>query len=306
MWRRVMPAMWHPAKRRNSRIDMTHSSWHRQDGQSAWIMGVLNCTPDSFSDGGSFFDHASAVRHGLSMWQQGASLIDVGGESTRPGAAAVSPEEELRRVLPVIRELVAQGCRVSIDTMKAEVMAQAIAAGACMVNDVSALRFDAESLACVAEAGVEVCLMHMQGMPATMQQAPHYDDVVDEVSAFFERRLQACQQAGIDPASVLLDPGIGFGKRLQDNLTLIANLHHFKRRFGLPILLGVSRKSFIQEITGSAVDERELETAVAGGIGIFAGADGVRVHDVALQKRAVLMASAIASHRLQPDSKQLS
>jgi len=292
--------------RQNSRIDMTDSCWHRQDGQPAWIMGVLNCTPDSFSDGGTFFDQGSAIRHGLQMWHQGASLIDVGGESTRPGAVSVSVDEELRRVVPVIRELAAQGCKVSVDTMKAEVMKQAVAAGACMVNDVSALRFDEDSLDCVAETGVNVCLMHMQGMPETMQQAPHYDDVVDEVSAFFEQRLEACCQAGIDAASLLLDPGIGFGKRPEDNLTLIANLDRFRSRFGLPLLLGVSRKSFIQTVTGSPVADRELETAVADGIGIFAGADGVRVHDVALQKRAVLMASAIASHRLQPDLKQLS
>jgi len=306
MLQAMTPAMLPPAKRRNSHIDMIRHCWHRSDGQPAWIMGVLNCTPDSFSDGGSFFDADCAIAHGLAMWRQGAALIDVGGESTRPGAAMVLEAEELCRVVPVIQALVAQGCRVSVDTMKAEVMRQAIAAGASMINDVSALRFDAASLEVVADSGVDVCLMHMQGMPDTMQQAPHYDDVIDEVSAFFEQRLQACAQAGVEMSSVLLDPGIGFGKRLEDNLALIANLSCFKERFGLPILLGVSRKSFIQAVTGSKVEERELETAVAGGIGIFAGADGVRVHDVALQRRAVLMASAIASHHLQPDCEQLS
>jgi len=295
-----------PAKRPSSRADMARSRWWRTSGESAWIMGVLNCTPDSFSDGGNYVDHVRAVEHGLKLWAQGAAIIDVGGESTRPGATPVAVEQELRRVVPVVRALAEQGCRVSIDTMKAEVMAAAIEAGACMVNDVSALRFDASSLSVVADAGVDVCLMHMQGMPQTMQRAPHYRDVVEELVQFFEQRIEACLKAGIAESSILLDPGIGFGKRLADNLALIANLDRFRARFTMPLLLGVSRKSFIQALTGSPVHDRELETAVAGGIGIFAGADGVRVHDVALQMRAVRVASALADHRLQRQGEALS
>ena len=273
------------------------SRWIRQTGESAWIMGVLNCTPDSFSDSGQYIDVEAAIAHGLAMRDAGAVIIDVGGESTRPGALEVCLAEELRRVIPVIQELCALGCRVSIDTQKADVMKAAIEAGACMVNDVSALSYDKKSLSVVTQSKVDVCLMHMQGNPRTMQKSPCYTDVCAEVIAFFEQRIEACLQAGIEQSSLLLDPGIGFGKRLQDNLDLIANLKTLREYFGLPILLGVSRKSFIAKITGSSVEDREIETAVAGAIGIFQGADGVRVHDVAMQKRACDMAVALANAR---------
>ena len=263
-------------------------------------MGVLNCTPDSFSDGGSFVDDevdvASAVAHGLSMARAGgASIIDVGGESTRPGSKPVSVDEELQRVVPVVRELSSQGCTVSIDTMKAEVMRQAIAAGASMVNDVSALAHDPESLAVVAASGVDVCLMHMRGTPESMQLQPEYDDVLAEVLFYFEQRLEACLKAGIAESSILLDPGIGFGKRLEDNLALIVGIAAIKRRFSLPVLLGVSRKSFLGVLTGSPVEDREIETAVAGSFGIAAGADMLRVHDVDRQGRGIRVASALQS-----------
>lgn len=268
------------------------SRWHRQ--KDAWLMGVLNCTPDSFSDGGNFIDVEAATRHGLRMWDEGAAIIDVGGESTRPGACSVSLQEELDRVIPVIRNLSAAGCPVSLDTMKAEVMRQGIAAGATLINDVSALTFDGESMDIVAEAGVDVCLMHMQGSPASMQLAPQYTNVVDEVCAYFDSRLDACIQAGIRETSILIDPGIGFGKRLADNLALIRSMPVLKQRFELPLLLGVSRKSFLGAITGSDVSDREIETAVAGSMGIAYGADVLRVHNVALQMRAIQVASAIA------------
>jgi len=268
--------------------------WLRQAGQPAWIMGVLNCTPDSFSDGGQFVDVDAAVQHGLAMWNAGAELIDVGGESTRPGAKAVGEDEELRRVLPVIKSLVAQGCKVSIDTRHAMVMRQAVQAGACMINDVSALLFDDKSLDIAAQAGVDVCLMHMQGTPETMQQAPKYHDVLSEVMTFFDDCIERCVRAGLKKSALLLDPGIGFGKSLEDNLVLIANIGVLKERFGLPVLLGVSRKSFIGSLTGSPVNARELETAVAGSIGVFQGVDGVRLHDVASQYRACQMASALS------------
>jgi len=273
------------------------SRWTRpvtKNGQGdVWIMGVLNCTPDSFSDGGSFFDIETAIAHGLKMRQQGADIIDVGGESTRPGAASVPLQDELARVIPVIRALATQGCAVSVDSMKAAVMRQAIDAGANMINDVSALRHDADSLRVVAQAGVDVCLMHMQGKPETMQQQPEYKDVVQDVSDFFTQRIDACLQAGIQASSIILDPGIGFGKRLQDNLALIRAVAHFKRTFGMPVLLGVSRKSFLGQLTGAPVEDREIETAVAGAIGIACGADMLRVHDVAQQKRGIRVASAL-------------
>ncbi|TLS68697.1 dihydropteroate synthase [Mariprofundus erugo] len=268
------------------------SRWHRH--KDAWLMGVLNCTPDSFSDGGNFIDVEAATRHGLRMRDEGAAIIDVGGESTRPGACAVPVQEELDRVIPVIRSLSAAGCLISLDTMKAEVMQQGIAAGASLINDVSALTYDPESMNVVAAAGVDVCLMHMQGSPASMQVSPQYRNVVDEVCAYFDARLNACLQAGIREASILIDPGIGFGKRLEDNLALIRNIPILKQRFGLPLLLGVSRKSFLGAITGSDVSDREIETSVAGGMGIAYGADVLRVHNVALQMRAIQVASAIA------------
>jgi len=282
------------------------SRWHRPENGDAWMMGVLNCTPDSFSDGGLHAGVESAVRHGLELREQGAHLVDVGGESTRPGAASVSLKDELERVVPVVRALAEQGAAVSIDTMKAEVMRQAIAAGACMVNDVSALSHDAESLKIVADAHVDVCLMHMQGSPETMQQQPQYDDVLSEVLRFFEQRIKACMAAGIAESSILLDPGIGFGKRLEDNLALIRGIGMIKKSFAMPVLLGLSRKSFLGMLTGSAVDDREIETAAANAVGIVAGADMLRVHDVALQKRAARVASALAACDLQDRAGQLS
>ncbi|MDQ6956816.1 MAG: dihydropteroate synthase [Mariprofundaceae bacterium] len=269
------------------------SEWLRQTGQPAWIMGVLNCTPDSFSDGGNFVDVDTAVQHGLAMWHAGVKIIDVGGESTRPGAKAVGEDEELRRVLPVVEALVAQGCKVSIDTRHAMVMKQAVQAGACLINDVSALLFDDKSLDVAVHTGVDVCLMHMQGTPETMQQRPKYHDVLSDVEDFFDNCLERCLCAGMSESAVILDPGIGFGKSLEDNLVLIANISVLKERFGLPILLGVSRKSFIGSLTEARVNERELETAVAGSIGVFQGVDGVRVHDVVAQHRACQVASAL-------------
>jgi len=258
-------------------------------------MGVLNCTPDSFSDGGTFQHLDAAVQHGLNMQQQGASIIDVGGESTRPGASPVRLQEELARVIPITKALTAQGCVISVDTMKAEVMRQAIAAGASMINDVSALRYDADSLRVVAESGVDICLMHMQGTPASMQQQPEYNHVVQEVSDFFTQRIEACLQAGIQASAIVLDPGIGFGKRLEDNLTLIQSIPYFKSTFAMPVLLGVSRKSFLGQLTDSPTSDREIETAVAGGIGIAYGADILRVHDVQTQRRAMQVASALST-----------
>lgn len=279
------------------------SPWFRQPNQPAWVMGVLNCTPDSFSDGGKL-DVGSLVEKAQGMMAHGANLVDVGGESTRPNAVPVSESEELSRVIPVIEALVKQDVPVSVDSMKANVMAKAIEAGACMVNDVSALQFDSRSLGVVADSGVDVCLMHMQGTPQTMQKEPRYDDVLSEVLIFFEQRLEACIAAGINTSSIILDPGIGFGKRLNDNLTLIANLDTIKIRFGMPVLLGASRKSFLAAMTGSDVLEREIETAVASGIGIFCGADMIRVHDCSKHVKTAHVASQLTDISRLPVSNK--
>lgn len=268
------------------------SRWLNPPGFAAHIMGVLNCTPDSFSDGGAYIDHDAAVRHARAMCEAGAAIIDVGGESTRPGARPVSLEDELARVMPVIEVLAGQGVTVSVDTSKPQVMRQALAAGAAMVNDVTALRGGEESLAVVAESGADVCLMHMRGEPASMQDSPYYEDVIGEIEAFFRQRVEACLKAGISESAIILDPGIGFGKRLQDNLAIIAQLHRFKS-LGFPLLLGVSRKSFLGAITGSGPIERELETAAAVTACVLRGADILRVHDVAAQSRAIRVASEI-------------
>jgi len=277
------------------------SKWLRPEGERAWIMGVLNCTPDSFSDGGKFVGEGAkqtvgldrAVHHALTMHQQGANIIDVGGESTRPGSASVPQSEELKRVIPVIEALAAKGLTLSIDTTKAVVMRRAIAAGASMINDVTALRGDPESLSVVAETGVDVCLMHMQGTPDMMQEKPEYQNVLDEVIRFFESRIEICLNAGVSEDAILIDPGIGFGKRLEDNLALIANIGILKQRFGLPVLVGTSRKSFLGQITGADVGAREVETAASVSISTFAGCDLLRVHNVEMQRKAIDVASAL-------------
>jgi len=271
---------------------MRASRWFAPADGDTWIMGVLNCTPDSFSDSGIHTVLDDGVRHAEHMWKAGAAIIDVGGESTRPGAEAVLESEELSRVIPLVEALCGRQMCVSVDTSKAEVMRQAVVAGAVMVNDVTALVGDSASLDVVAEAGVDVCLMHMRGTPATMQNDVHYDDVVDEVESFLAARVEACVAAGVREDAILLDPGIGFGKQLEDNLALIAAIPHFKR-LGFPVLVGVSRKSFLGELTGALVNDREIETAAAVTACIDGGADVVRVHDVSIQAKTVKVASAI-------------
>ncbi len=270
----------------------TSSPWHRPDTGDAWIMGVLNCTPDSFSDGGLFTDKKRAVSHALSLSGAGAAIIDVGGESTRPGSKSIPFEVELRRVLSVIEALVSEGIYTSVDTSKSEVMRRALGAGARMVNDVTALTRDSNAMDVVAESDCDVCLMHMRGTPERMQDDPHYGDVVAEIEFFFQQRLEACIQAGICESRIILDPGIGFGKNLQDNLLILASLSHFKK-LGFPVLAGVSRKSFLAELTASPVGDREVETAAAVAACVLAEADILRVHDVSCQARAVKVASAV-------------
>jgi dihydropteroate synthase len=261
------------------------------------IMGILNVTPDSFSDGGRHASAAAAVDAGRRMFDEGAAIVDVGGESTRPNAAPVPLDEELRRVMPVVAGLVAAGVPVSIDTMKARVMAEATAAGAVMINDVTALTHDPDSLHVAAASAADIVLMHMAGTPRTMQQAPHYDDVLAEVRAFLAGRVAACEAAGIARTRLVIDPGIGFGKSLPHNLALLRGLECLGLP-GLPLLLGASRKSLIPAIAGPAPPDDRLAGSLALALrAAEAGCHWVRVHDVAQTAQALAVWAAI---RRQP------
>jgi dihydropteroate synthase len=266
------------------------------------IMGVLNVTPDSFSDGGRFLSAGAAVAHGLSLASEGAHIVDVGGESTRPGAEPVDEQEERHRVVPVIEELArAPGApaTISIDTYKSSVAREALAAGASFVNDVTALRADPEMAALVAASGAECCLMHMLGEPRTMQREPRYEDVVDEIRAFLEERLRYAVGEGIAEEHVLLDPGIGFGKTLAQNLELLRRLDELAT-LGRPLVIGTSRKSFIGRVAAEAAGSREplgVEERLPGTIAtnVLAyerGARVFRVHDVAPVRDALAIAAA--------------
>ncbi len=254
-------------------------------------MGVVNVTPDSFSDGGRYLDGAVAVAHGEKLLRDGAAILDVGGESTRPGAEKVDSVEELRRVEPVVAGLAGEAT-VSIDTSKAVVAEAAIDAGASIVNDVTALRGDSGMAGLCAERGVGVVLMHMPGNPRTMQDDPTYGDVVNDVKAFLTERVEAAVAAGIDEERVWLDPGIGFGKTLEHNLELLRRLGEL-RELGRPLVIGTSRKSFIGRIDGSEVDERIGGTIASSVLAATEGADVLRVHDVAEMGQAMRVASAI-------------
>jgi dihydropteroate synthase len=257
-------------------------------------MGIVNVTPDSFSDGGRLDTPEAAIAHGLALVEAGADLLDVGGESTRPGAQDVSGDDELARVLPVIEGLVARtSVPVSVDTSKAPVMRAALAAGAGLVNDVYALRREG-ALEAVAEAGVPVVLMHMQGEPRSMQEAPEYHDVVAEVHAFLAQRVFACEMAGIPKSRLVLDPGFGFGKTLEHNLALLARLDRFGD-LGCPVLAGLSRKRMIGELTGREVDDRIAGSAAAALIAVQRGARILRVHDVAATVDALKVWEAVAA-----------
>jgi dihydropteroate synthase len=254
-------------------------------------MGVVNVTPDSFSDGGRLDDAQAAIQHALKLQEDGADILDVGGESTRPGAAAVPFDEEVRRVLPVIEVLARQGCVVSIDTRKPEVMRIALGAGAAMVNDVMALRAPG-AMEAVAASDAAVCLMHMQGEPQSMQQAPAYTDVVADVKRFLQGRVRACEAAGISRERLVIDPGFGFGKTLQHNLVLLKHLDHLAE-LGLPVLAGLSRKSMLGMLTGRAVEEREFSGVAAHLAAVARGARLVRVHNVAAMRDALAIWNAV-------------
>ena len=256
------------------------------------VMGVLNVTPDSFSDGGQFDTFTQAVDHVRQMSAAGADIIDIGGESTRPGAAPVSVQQELDRVIPVI-EALSQEVTFSIDTSKPEVMRAAVKAGAGIINDVCALRAEG-ALQVVAELGVPVCLMHMQGEPRTMQTAPRYTDVVHEIKEFFLERVEACNKAGIQKNNIIIDPGFGFGKTLQHNLLLLKHLKVFVDT-GFPVLAGISRKSMFGQLLDLPVDERSAASLAAAVVAVMSGARIIRTHDVKPTVEALKVCYSIQS-----------
>jgi dihydropteroate synthase len=260
------------------------------------VMGVLNVTPDSFSDGGLFMDRDAAVSRGRELAAAGADIVDVGGESTRPGAEAVPDEVELERTVPVVGELASAGIEVSIDTSKVGVAEAALDAGASMVNDVTALRGEPELAALCAARGCQLVLMHMQGTPRTMQENPTYDDVVDDVKAFLAERIETAVSAGIAEERIWIDPGIGFGKTVEHNLELLRRLGEL-RELGRPILVGTSRKSFIGRITGREVGDRLGGTIASNVLALVAGADMLRVHDVAEVAQALTVADVVIGRR---------
>lgn len=262
-------------------------------GRFPLLMGIVNVTPDSFSDGGEFLDADAAVRHALELVEAGAEILDVGGESTRPYSEPVSADEELRRVVPVIERLArATAVPISIDTSKAAVARAALEAGGVIVNDISGLTFDAEMPAVCRDAGCGVIAMHIQGTPQTMQDAPHYEDVVGEICAYFDERLAALEREGIPRERVMLDPGIGFGKTAAHNLAILSSVARF-RALGRPVLIGHSRKGFLKKVLGRPVDERSFGT-IGVSIALAAQhADVLRVHDVRGNRDALVAWRAV-------------
>lgn len=259
------------------------------------VMGVVNVTPDSFSDGGRFLDPEAAIDHARRLIGEGADIVDVGGESTRPGARPVDAAEELQRVLPVIRALRDESVPVAVDTLKPEVMRAAIAEGASIVNDVYALRVPG-ALDAVSASDAGICLMHMQGEPRTMQAAPHYEDVVREVKAFLRERMAAAASAGIAGERVAVDPGFGFGKTVGHNLELLRRLPELVE-LGAPVLVGLSRKSTLGAITGRPASERLAASLAAALLAVLRGATIVRVHDVAATRDALAVLAAVGAFR---------
>ncbi len=264
-----------------TRLDLTHPV----------VMGVVNVTPDSFSDGGKFLERSKAVDHARKLIEEGAAILDIGGESTRPGAHLVSVEQELRRVVPVVEALAGTGAVISVDTSKPEVMRAAAAAGAGLINDVRALAMPG-ALQAAAESGCAVCLMHMQGDPRTMQAAPSYGDVVTEVKAFLVQRAQSCRAAGIPAERISIDPGFGFGKTLEHNAALLRGLDAFGDT-GMPLVVGLSRKSMLGKILGRPAGERLYGSLALAVMAAMKGAHIVRAHDVAATVDALKTVSAI-------------
>ncbi|OZA13621.1 MAG: dihydropteroate synthase [Hydrogenophilales bacterium 17-62-8] len=272
-------------------MPVLHAGSHRLSLASPLIMGIVNVTPDSFSDGGRLANARAAIEHALKLREEGAAILDVGGESTRPGAAVVAVDEEIRRVVPVIEALVDQGCVVSIDTQKPAVMRAALDAGAAMINDVMALRAPG-ALEIAAASGAAVCLMHMQGKPQDMQQAPCYTNVVADVKRFLQGRVQACEAMGIARERLVIDPGFGFGKTLAHNLALLAHLTGLAE-WGVPVLVGMSRKAMLGSLTGRDVHAREFAGVAAHLAAISRGARLIRVHDVSAMHDALAIWNAV-------------
>lgn len=268
-----------------------HCGRYRLSLERPLIMGILNVTPDSFSDGGQFTEVDRAVEHGFQLMEEGAAVLDVGGESTRPGASPVPLQEELRRVIPVIEQLAGGPVPISIDTRHVEVMQAALAAGATLVNDVNALRAPG-ALECCAATDAAICLMHMQGNPATMQDNPRYDDVLGEVGRFLKERAAVAEAAGIAPNRILLDPGFGFGKTVAHNLALLRGLDALAAE-GYPLLVGLSRKSVLGAVTGRAVADRVSGSVAAALLAVMRGAWMLRVHDVGATANALAVWQAV-------------
>lgn len=272
--------------------DMTLNLSHPQ------VMGILNLTPDSFSDGGLYNSLNQALLHAHALISAGATMIDVGGESTRPGAAEVSEEEEIARVVPVVEALAQRfDVFISVDTSKAGVIFESARAGAHLINDIRSFQ-EPGALAAAAASGLPVCLMHMQGTPRTMQQAPHYNDLIADVNAFFEHHIHRCNEAGITKQKLLLDPGFGFGKNLAHNYQLLARLSEF-HRFGLPLLVGMSRKSMIGQLLNVPLDKRVIGSVACAVIAAMQGAQIVRVHDVRETVEAMRVVEATLSAKGQ-------
>lgn len=272
-------------------MSVLHAGEHRLSLSRPLVMGIVNTTPDSFSDGGNCLAAGVAIDHALKLADAGADILDVGGESTRPGAEPVAAGEEIRRVLPVAEALVRRGLVVSVDTRKPEVMRAALAAGVAMINDVSALR-EAGALETVASSQAAICLMHMRGEPGNMQAAPTYENVVEEVVDFLRARMAACEVGGIERARLVIDPGFGFGKTLEHNLALLAQLSRFVS-LGVPVLAGMSRKSMLGSLTGRTVREREFAGVAAHLAAVARGARILRVHDVAAMRDALAVWNAL-------------
>ena len=267
-------------------------SWLKHQSHTL-IMGILNMTPDSFSDGGQFKSHDKAIDHALKMVEEGANIIDIGGESTRPGAEAVQLEKELSRTVPIIEAIrLKSDCLISIDTYKSKVAKAALAAGADMVNDISGLTFDHNMASLVAERNVPVIIMHIKGKPGDMQKNPNYDNLIKEIKAFFEVQIAIAKKAGIDSGNIILDPGIGFGKRLEDNFEIIRELGQIST-MGYPVLLGPSRKSFIGFTLDLPVEERIEGTLASITAGVINGARIVRVHDIRATRRTLTITEKI-------------
>jgi dihydropteroate synthase len=256
-------------------------------------MGVLNITPDSFSDGGRYLDPEKALERAVRMFEEGADIIDIGGESSRPGSIAITAEEESARIIPAIKAIKKRlDVPLSVDTYKSEVARQALEEGATIINDISALRMDPEMASVVADFDAGLVLMHMKGIPKTMQEEPSYDDVVSEVYEYLSEAIDAAEAAGVGPDKIVVDPGIGFGKRIEHNLSLLRNLRELEG-LGKPLLVGTSRKSFIGEVTSKGVEERIFGTAASVAFAVMNGASVVRVHDVGPMKDVVKVIDAI-------------